>query len=160
MPGYLQFLALESIVVFRKESVNVAIFEVHAGGLKDAINIFGRPLVCGFTIIGLEYAELLGGTTESVAEHKSGIMRCGRPVFSIVQSDEKARKALESKAETLDTTLEFIEINAELPAYPTLKYTAQKQNASLAIQLFNTYLSSVGGQLSKEDIIDGISRCK
>ncbi|KAK4107449.1 Mur ligase [Canariomyces notabilis] len=70
MPGYLQLSALTSVHAFREEAVDVAIYEVHAGGRRDATNIFERPVACGFTTIGMDHADLLGDTIrkEPVAE--------------------------------------------------------------------------------------------
>ncbi|KAJ9132133.1 hypothetical protein NKR19_g9401 [Coniochaeta hoffmannii] len=77
MPGYLQLLALLSVRVFEHERVDLAIYEVHAGGRKDATNFFNRPVACGFSIIGLDHVDILGPTVKHVAWHKSGIMKPG-----------------------------------------------------------------------------------
>lgn len=74
MPGYLQLLALLSVHAFNQEGVDVSIFEVHAGGRKDATNMFDQPVACGFTTIGLDHTDILGESIESIAWHKSGIL--------------------------------------------------------------------------------------
>jgi folylpolyglutamate synthase len=62
MPRYLQLLTLTFIYTFKNEAVDVAIYEVHAGGRKDATNVFERPVAYSFTTIGLDYVDLLGNT--------------------------------------------------------------------------------------------------
>lgn len=161
MPGYLQLLALQSIFVFKREAVDVAIYEVHAGGKKDATNVFDQPVACGFTTIGLDHVDLLGGSIESIAEQKSGIMKHGRPAFSTVQNVAAVKSTLEREAKKLNSALEFVDISPELPSqHPALASRVQKQNTSLAIQLANTYLARRGDRLTRGDIIEGISTCK
>ncbi|KAI5465040.1 Mur ligase [Mariannaea sp. PMI_226] len=161
MPGYLQLLALTSVQIFMKEKVDVAIYEVHAGGRRDATNIFDQPIACGFTTIGLDHADLLGNTIESIAWHKSGIMKGKRPAFSIVQEEPDAREVLAREAATLDCPLEFVDIDEQLPDIPKLLPTVQKRNASLAIRLANSYIcrSSPSG-LTTKDITVGLGQCE
>ncbi|EWY79478.1 hypothetical protein FOYG_17383 [Fusarium oxysporum NRRL 32931] len=159
LPGYLQLLALVSVHIFRKEAVNVAVYEVHAGGRKDATNIFSQPVACGFTTIDLDHADLLGGTIQSVAWHKSGILKPNKPAFSMPQ-DEVAAEVLRTESTKLDCQLEFTSINPDLPDFPQLRLDAQKHNASLAIKLANAYLQGRGGELTAEDIRNGIQHCQ
>ena len=159
MPGYLQLLALTSVHAFKKEAVDVAIYEVHAGGRKDATNIFERPVACGFTTIGLDHADLLGNTIQSITWHKSGIMKRGQPAYSVIQEAPVAREVLEKEAAELACPLEFVDIYANLPEHPRLRLPAQKQNASLAICLANSYLAIYNDELSIDDVTIGTSRC-
>lgn len=158
MPGYLQLLALTSVHAFKNEAVDVAIYEVHAGGRKDATNIFDRPVACGFTTIGLDHVDLLGDTIQSIAWHKSGIMKSGRPAYSALQ-EVVVRQILEKEAAELDCPLEFVDACAHLPDHPRLLLPAQKQNASLAIRLANAYLGMSNDELNADDISIGTSLC-
>ncbi|KAL3954494.1 hypothetical protein ACCO45_010057 [Purpureocillium lilacinum] len=155
MPGYLQLLALQSVLVFQLEQVDVAIYEVHAGGRKDATNIFDRPVVCGFTTVGLDHADLLGNSIDSIAEHKSGIMKRGRPAYSVFQREQAAKKVLTKEASRLGCPLTFVEVDARVLDLPNLRTFAQRQNASLAIQLANSYLETRGEELAEGDIVEG-----
>ncbi|KAK4108878.1 Mur ligase [Canariomyces notabilis] len=159
MPGYLQLLALTSVHAFREEAVDVAIYEVHAGGRRDATNIFERPVACGLTTIGMDHADLLGDTIRSITWHKSGIMKRGQPAYSVIQEKPVAEEVLEKEAAKLDCPLEFVDTYAHLPDHPRLRVPAQKRNASLAIRLANAYLGSYNDELSLDDIITGTSRC-
>lgn len=158
MPGYLQLLALLSVHAFKQEMVGVTIYEVHAGGRKDATNVFDQPVASGFTPIGLDHTDLLGPTIEKIAWHKSGIMKHGTPAFSVVQ-EPTARAVLEKEAAVLGCSLQFVGISGDLPEDPNLQLEVQKKNASLAIFLANAYLSRISAQLSPRDIQAGISSC-
>ncbi|OAQ81327.1 tetrahydrofolylpolyglutamate synthase [Purpureocillium lilacinum] len=134
MPGYLQLLALQSVLVFQLEQVDVAIYEVHAGGRKDATNIFDRPVVCGFTTVGLDHADLLGNSIDSIAEHKSGIMKRGRPAYSVFQREQAAKKVLTKEASRLGCPLTDISVN-------NLMINEEEQNPSLRAFLIDLDLA-------------------
>ena len=158
MPGYLQLLTLTSVHAFKNEAVDVAIYEVHAGGRKDATNVFERPVACGFTTIGLDHIDLLGNTIQSITWHKSGVMKSGRPAYSVIQ-EAAATEVLEKEAAELDCPLEFVDTYARLPEHPRLRMPVQKQNASLAIQLASAYLGTLNDELNADDVIIGTSLC-
>lgn len=157
-PGYLQLLALMSVHIFKGQGVDLAIYEVHAGGRKDATNIFDRPLACGFSRIGLDHAALLGPGVDRIAWHKSGIMKGSRPAFSVVQ-DEVPRAVLRAQAKEIGAALSTVEVCPELPPHPNVGQHAQQENASLAIALARAALSERGQELSAGDIELGIARC-
>ncbi|XWW94267.1 hypothetical protein V2A60_002210 [Cordyceps javanica] len=157
-PGYLQLLALLLVHIFRQQGVDVAVYEVHAGGRKDATNIFERPVACGFSRIGLDHADLLGPGVDRVAWHKSGIMKRARPAFSVPQ-DDVPRTVLREQAEEIGAPLRTVELYPDLPEHPNVSQRAQKENASLAIALASAALSERGEELSVADIERGISQC-
>ncbi|KAK3371257.1 putative tetrahydrofolylpolyglutamate synthase [Lasiosphaeria ovina] len=154
IPGYLQLLCLLSLHVFEQEKVDVAIYEVHAGGRKDATNIFDRLVACGFTTIGMDHIGLLGQTVKDIAWHKSGIMKHDTPAFSVVQ-EPSVREVLTSEATKLGCSLTFI---GPPPTLPPGLLTAQNMNASLATCLANTYLKLNHYELNTRDIQAGIER--
>ncbi|KAJ9129755.1 Folylpolyglutamate synthetase [Pleurostoma richardsiae] len=158
MPGYLQLLALLSVHAFKHERVDVAIYEVHAGGRKDATNIFDKPAACGFTTIGLDHTEILGETIKDIAWQKSGIMKPGTPAFSVPQTSE-AREVLEKEATKLECPLMFIGTLVDLPQHEHVRLAAQRMNASLAVELANAYLRRYNEELSTSDIREGIECC-
>lgn len=158
-PGYLQLLMLMSVLIFKQEGVDVSIYEVHAGGRKDATNIFDRPIACGFSRIGLDHADLLGNSIEAIAWHKSGLMKEGASAFSVIQ-DHSPRNILQSEAEKLGSTLKFVDVYESLPCHANVRQFAQQQNASLAIELARAYLLSKQDHLFTSDIEWGIKRCR
>ncbi|KID97279.1 Folylpolyglutamate synthetase, partial [Metarhizium majus ARSEF 297] len=150
-PGYLQLLTLLSVHIFIKEEVDVAVYEVHAGGRKDATNIFDQPVACGITEIGLDHADLLGPNIESIVWHKSGIMKCGTPTYSVIQRTKTANM-LKREAEKIGSPLEFVDVFEPLPEHPNISQLVQRGNFSLAMQLASDYLSNSGHQLVPDDV--------
>lgn len=157
-PGYLQLLALLSVHIFIQQGVDIAVYEVHAGGRKDATNIFPRPLACGFARIGMDHADLLGPDVESIAWHKSGIMKKDRPAFSVKQ-ETVPKTVLKEQADEIGAPLHEVDVYEDLPTHPNVGQPAQRENASLAIALTNAALAERGQTLSADDIEVGITTC-
>ncbi|XP_052205466.1 dihydrofolate synthetase isoform X2 [Diospyros lotus] len=68
--------------LFAQENVDIAIIEAGLGGARDATNIISSSgLVASIiTTVGAEHLAALGGSLESIAIAKSGIIKYGRPV--------------------------------------------------------------------------------
>ncbi|XP_050225986.1 dihydrofolate synthetase [Mercurialis annua] len=83
--GYLShFEVLTAIAfsLFAQENVDIAIIEAGLGGARDATNILcSSGLVASvITTIGEEHLMALGGSLESIAMAKAGIIKHGRPL--------------------------------------------------------------------------------
>ena len=81
---------------FARCAVDVAIVEVGLGGRLDATNVV-TPLAAGVTSIGLDHADLLGGTRTLIAGEKAGIFKPGVPAV-IGDADPGIRAVLASHA--------------------------------------------------------------
>ncbi|KFK33006.1 hypothetical protein AALP_AA6G318000 [Arabis alpina] len=68
--------------LFEKENVDIAVIEAGLGGTRDATNVIESSNLAAsvITTIGEEHMAALGGSLESIAEAKSGIIKHGRPV--------------------------------------------------------------------------------
>lgn len=64
---------------FRQEKVDIAIVEAGLGGRTDATNVVD-PLLSVITSISYDHVGVLGSAIESIAEHKAGIIKPGKPV--------------------------------------------------------------------------------
>ncbi|XP_073002705.1 dihydrofolate synthetase isoform X1 [Typha latifolia] len=75
------FTAL-AFLVFSQEKVDIAIIEAGLGGARDATNVIRNTELAAsiITSIGHEHLAALGGSLESIAMAKSGIIKHGRPV--------------------------------------------------------------------------------
>ncbi|MDO4432172.1 MAG: folylpolyglutamate synthase/dihydrofolate synthase family protein [Aerococcaceae bacterium] len=69
-----ELYTLMAIVHFSRKKCDVCLFEVGIGGLLDSTNVLNGQIAV-ITTIGLDHAEKLGNTLESVAEQKSGIIK-------------------------------------------------------------------------------------
>jgi folylpolyglutamate synthase len=80
LPGYFRMLMLMALYVFGgyEPRIDVVILEVGMGGRYDATNILdmeGRNVVCGVTLLDLDHTRVLGNTLEQIAWEKGGIFQ-------------------------------------------------------------------------------------
>ncbi|XP_066356760.1 dihydrofolate synthetase-like isoform X1 [Miscanthus floridulus] len=75
------FTAL-SFLLFSQENVDIAIIEAGLGGARDATNVIRSTELAAsvITTVGREHLAALGGSLQSIAIAKSGIIKQGRPV--------------------------------------------------------------------------------
>ncbi|XP_062515085.1 folylpolyglutamate synthase, mitochondrial-like isoform X2 [Corticium candelabrum] len=143
-PQYFKFLTAMGYYVFLKEQVDVAIVEVGIGGQFDYTNIVRRPVVCGITALGYDHTSMLGKTIEKIAWHKAGIIKKGAPVFTVKQ-DSGGLNVIMEKARELELSLEG---------------EHQYTNASLAIQICQSWLSARKNGTAENDIAESLWHCK
>lgn len=75
---YFEMGTLAAFWLFEREALDAVVLEVGLGGRLDAVNLVDAD-VAVVTNIGLDHAEWLGSTRESVAFEKAGIFRCAKP---------------------------------------------------------------------------------
>ncbi|MBZ0277408.1 MAG: hypothetical protein K8I60_14780, partial [Anaerolineae bacterium] len=88
---------------FARNQVDMAVLEIGMGGRYDAVNTVNNVLAI-FTRIELEHAAMLGGTLQSIASHKAGIIQPNGYAISVKQSAEVMR-VLEQEAEAKKAAL-------------------------------------------------------
>ncbi|WP_426111514.1 bifunctional tetrahydrofolate synthase/dihydrofolate synthase [Pseudomonas sp. DSP3-2-2] len=77
---YFEMGTLAAFWLFEQAALDVAVLEVGLGGRLDAVNLIDADLAL-VTSIGIDHADWLGDTRESVAFEKAGIFREGRPAL-------------------------------------------------------------------------------
>jgi dihydrofolate synthase / folylpolyglutamate synthase len=75
---YFEMGTLAALWLFEREALDAVVLEVGLGGRLDAVNLVDAD-VAVVTNIGLDHAEWLGTTRESVAFEKAGIFRTAKP---------------------------------------------------------------------------------
>lgn len=75
---YFEMGTLAAFWLFQDADLDAVVLEVGLGGRLDAVNLVDADLAI-VTSIGLDHADWLGNTRESVAYEKAGIFRAGRP---------------------------------------------------------------------------------
>lgn len=80
--SYFEFGALAALLIFKRQSVDVAILEIGLGGRLDAMNIVD-PNVSIITRIALDHQDWLGDTRDIIAIEKAGIMRRDKAVVMV-----------------------------------------------------------------------------
>nr|XP_043631509.1 dihydrofolate synthetase-like [Erigeron canadensis]XP_043631510.1 dihydrofolate synthetase-like [Erigeron canadensis] len=80
--SHFEVLTAVAFNLFAEENVDIAVIEAGLGGARDATNIISSSdlAVSVITTIGKEHLAALGGSLESIAVAKSGIIKHGCPV--------------------------------------------------------------------------------
>lgn len=101
-----EFLTTAAFFSFRAARVDFAVIEVGIGGRQDATNVIA-PEISVITNIDYDHVDLLGGTLESIAEEKAGIIKPVTPVVcgAII---ELTRGVVRSRAAALNSPLLMI----------------------------------------------------
>lgn len=75
-PSFFEVLLLCALLLFKKEKVEIAIFEAGIGGSSDAVSLL--PDIVGLiTSVGKDHIEKLGPKLEDIASDKAGIVQAG-----------------------------------------------------------------------------------
>ncbi|KIH85980.1 bifunctional tetrahydrofolate synthase/dihydrofolate synthase [Pseudomonas batumici] len=77
---YFEMGTLAALWLFERAGLDVVVLEVGLGGRLDTVNVVDADLAV-VTSIGVDHAEYLGNTRESVAFEKAGIFRPGAPAL-------------------------------------------------------------------------------
>lgn len=80
-PTYFELTTAAALLHFARRKVDTAVLEVGLGGRLDSTNIC-QPRVSVITSISLDHVQQLGGTVESIAWEKAGIVKPGVSLVS------------------------------------------------------------------------------
>lgn len=115
--SFFEVLTAMAYAAFADAPVDVAVIEVGIGGSWDATNVTDAA-VAVVTPISLDHAADLGGTIESIATEKSGIIKPGSVAVLARQPQAAAevllRRVAEAGAELAREGVEFGVLNREL----------------------------------------------
>jgi dihydrofolate synthase / folylpolyglutamate synthase len=175
-PTFFEATTAIAFELFRRAGVRIAVLEVGLGGRFDATNVV-HPMAAAITSIGLDHQQHLGGTLESIAREKAGIIKHGVPVVAgalppdawpvVVQAaaERKARlvRALEESRVTVRVDNERAGIEIATPDHHygpmtlALRGAHQIQNAVVAVRLLEE-ARAAGVAVTFEAIERGLSR--
>ncbi len=102
---FFEAMTVLGFAIFADAPVDVAIIEVGLGGITDATNV-GDGQVSVVTPISLDHTDLLGDTTELIAQEKAGIIKPGGFLVSAAQPADAAQVLLD-KARELEVPFKF-----------------------------------------------------
>lgn len=161
--NYFEILTAMMFVVFQQEGVDLAIIEVGIGGLLDNTNV-GHPLVSVITTIGLDHQDLLGSTLEEITAQKAGIIKAGQQVVVGPVTREcmdVIREIASEKGATVQAFGEgffliedsYQDTSLTIPLKQlALKGAFQKENATVAIRAFRSWIEATGRSVQPEFI--------
>ncbi|KAH9646612.1 Dihydrofolate synthetase [Citrus sinensis] len=89
---HFEVLTAMAFALFAQNHVDIAVIEAGLGGARDATNIISSSGLAAsvITTIGEEHTAALGGSLETIAMAKSGIIKYGRPVVSAYDAGIRA----------------------------------------------------------------------
>ena len=161
--NYFEILTAMMFVVFQQEAVDLAIIEVGIGGLLDNTNV-GHPLVSVITTIGLDHQDLLGSTLEEITAQKAGIIKSGQQVV-VGPVTRKCLDVIRGVASEKGATLEafdedfflieesYQDFSLTIPLEQlALQGAFQKENATVAIRAFRSWMEVTGRSVQAEFI--------
>lgn len=119
---FFEVVTAAAFVHFAEQAVDVAVIEVGLGGKLDSTNII-TPDVALVGAIGKDHTQLLGATTELIAEQKAGIFKPGVPALTI-QQEAPVIAAMRRVAESVGAQFEVVggdvEFSCRFEANPPL----------------------------------------
>ena len=161
--NYFEILTAMMFVVFQQEGVDLAIIEVGIGGLLDNTNV-GHPLVSVITTIGLDHQDLLGSTLEEITAQKAGIIKAGQQVvvgpvtrecMDVIRSTASKQgatvQAFGEDFSLVEDSYQDTELTIPLEQL-SLKGAFQKENATVAIRAFRSWMEATGRSVQPEFI--------
>ena len=161
--NYFEILTAMMFVVFQQEGVDLAIIEVGIGGLLDNTNV-GHPLVSVITTIGLDHQDLLGSTLEEITAQKAGIIKAGQQVVvgpvtrecmdvirEIASEKGATVQAFGEDFSLVEDSYQDTKLTISLEKL-ALKGAFQKENATVAIRAFRSWMEATGRSLQPEFI--------
>ena len=157
-PVYFRFLTLMAYHTYLAEGVDCAIIECGIGGTYDSTNIIPSPAVTGITSLGIDHVGVLGSTIEEIAWHKAGIMKppatpndTQLKCFTTFSQPPAAKEVLSRIATEKCTDLIYVDVNPSIASGQLpigLSASFQQTNASIALAITESFLSSRGTDLS------------
>ncbi|MGP5688173.1 bifunctional folylpolyglutamate synthase/dihydrofolate synthase [Glutamicibacter ardleyensis] len=174
---YFEAVTILAFAIFAEVPVEVVVLEVGLGGITDATNVADAQ-VSVFTPISLDHTDLLGDTTELIAEEKVGILKPGGYLVSARQPEDAA-EVLVSKVRELEVPMAFetrdfklidrtmgvggqvLSIEGQAGRYDEIYlplYGAhQVQNAVVALAAVEAFLGGGERELNVELVRDGFA---
>lgn len=94
------------LLSFAERKVDYGVVEAGVGGREDLMNVL-RPEVSVITSVGMDHADLLGGTIDVIAHQKAGIIKQGVPSVTAVRQRE-ALEIISAEAEQRRSKLSIL----------------------------------------------------
>ncbi|MCH7322244.1 bifunctional folylpolyglutamate synthase/dihydrofolate synthase [Solibacillus sp. MA9] len=99
-----ELLTVIAFVFFKQQHVDLVLLEAGMGGRVDSTNVV-NPIVSVITSIALDHTNFLGTTLSSIAAHKAGIIKQGRPVV-LGEVPQEVQFIFEKEAQIKNTSIE------------------------------------------------------
>ena len=107
---YFDYATIAAFILFKENSIDVAILEIGLGGRHDPVNLLD-PDISILTNVELDHQKWLGNTREEIGEEKSAIFREGKTIImgATEMPETVLQKAKGLNSKTLQLGLDFFE---------------------------------------------------
>lgn len=133
-PTFFEFMTAIAFLEFRKQKIDIAIFETGLGGRLDSTNVL-NPEISVITSVGYDHCEILGNKLKEIAFEKAGIIKPEKPVvvgaLEKEALDEVRRIVRQQNAELFFPE----EIQSTSSPLTNLQGAFQQKNAALALRV-------------------------
>jgi dihydrofolate synthase / folylpolyglutamate synthase len=166
---FFEYNTLAVLLLFEAAALDVWVLEIGLGGRLDAVNVID-PDVAVVVSIGLDHADFLGNSLETIGREKAGIFRGGKPALlgnrDLPGSVEATAVAVGAKLKRLGQEYDYSRTDAgwhyrgtrwDLPGLPSpaLLGEAQFDNAATAIAALEEL--ALLGEVSVPEIAAGLA---
>ncbi len=152
---YFEIMTLLAMLAFKKEGVEIAIFEIGMGGRLDATNVL-RPKLVMLTPVHLDHEAILGNTIAKIAGEKAAIIKPRSYVVAAPQVPE-AMKVIRAQVRKAKARLYPHANGRQVPAKLGLAGDFQRMNAGVAVQAANLLQSRFGFQITPQGRLKGLA---
>ncbi|MEM7650995.1 MAG: folylpolyglutamate synthase/dihydrofolate synthase family protein [Pseudomonadota bacterium] len=121
-----------AFAAFSKTPADICLLEVGLGGRLDCTNVIEAPIISIINAIGMDHVEYLGGTIESIAAEKAGIMKANVPCVIGHQPHKEVLSVFEKQADKVGTNPHTAE--GEIVFETSLPGPHQRANAAAALK--------------------------
>jgi dihydrofolate synthase/folylpolyglutamate synthase len=104
-PTYFEALNLVAYQYFKRENVDITVFETGLGGRLDSTNVVRQPNLTVITTIGMDHMHHLGNTLAAIAAEKAGIIKAGVPLVIGPSVPNEALAVIREKAQHLEAPI-------------------------------------------------------
>ncbi|KAF9614944.1 hypothetical protein IFM89_021374 [Coptis chinensis] len=132
--SHFEVLTALAFSIFAQENVDIAVIEAGLGGARDATNVFTSSELAAsvITTIGEEHLAALGGSLESIAMAKSGIIKHGRPSGSVSACDYDQRVLVIASINVLTRTVQTSKVVLGGPFKPYIERILRDRASSMS----------------------------
>ena len=102
--SFFELLTAIAFVIFKEESVEIAVIETGIGGTYDSTNVV-EPVLSIITSIAYDHMNILGNSIDEIAQNKAGIIKNNCPVVIADQKYDEAYAILLSVAKEKNAPL-------------------------------------------------------
>ena len=175
-PTFFEITTATAFEIFRRNRVEVAVFEVGLGGRLDATNVI-TPKVTAITTIARDHEQYLGTSLGQIAREKAGIIKPGIPVvvgdlpaeaLAVVEDVARTRQApvIRASKGSIANIREDGHVHIATPdgdygEVPlALAGAHQAANALLAVRVAEVLAATTGLSLPREAVRRGLAEVR